>query len=329
LVNGFMYVAKPVITAVTPSSGPTAGGTTVTLTGSGFMTGSIVKFGGNPATVISNSGTTMVVKTPPGTAGPKDVSVANPHASSVLTGGFTYVPAPTISSVVPTTGPTSGGTTVVITGTGFNPAATVSLGDAGAGVTDRSGSTSITITTPAGSVGPRDVKVTNPDGQVATAAGAFTYVEPPIPTPPPGPGPATPSDSATPRDSASPTVPATTAPAVTPDPGATSTPTVGQVSTTVSFKGSSTKLRTSQKKRIRALIAKVPKGATVKSALVHSVLPTRASKSVTNRSKVRSGKVAAYLRGRGMPNTATAVGRVHGATGSQMRSFIVTITYLG
>jgi len=41
---------------------------------------------------------------------------------------FTYVPAPTVVGVAPSAGPVEGGTTVVITGTGFEAGATVAFG---------------------------------------------------------------------------------------------------------------------------------------------------------------------------------------------------------
>lgn len=71
-------------------------------------------------------------------------------------------PGFTITSITPTTGSTSGGTPVTITGTGFDPAATAAID--GNDLTDLTvvDPTTITGVTPAGTVGAKDVVVTNP-----------------------------------------------------------------------------------------------------------------------------------------------------------------------
>ncbi len=82
---------------------------------------------------------------------------------------------PTFVSIAPDNGAAAGGTAVTITGTEFQPGATVTIGGAAATSVVVVSRTSITAVTPAGSVGARDVVVTNADGQIVTAVGAFTY----------------------------------------------------------------------------------------------------------------------------------------------------------
>ncbi|MGO9325848.1 MAG: DUF4038 domain-containing protein [Terracidiphilus sp.] len=85
--------AGPVTTSsVTPNSGSTAGGTAVTIAGTGFDTGATVTFGGAAATDVSvTSSTTMIASTPTHGSGPVAVTVTNPGgASGSLTNGFTY-----------------------------------------------------------------------------------------------------------------------------------------------------------------------------------------------------------------------------------------------
>lgn len=82
--------------------------------------------------------------------------------------------APTVTDIWPSTGPTSGGTPVTITGTGFVSGATVTIGSNAASVTFGS-STSLTVTTPAGTAGAKNVVVTNPDTQTASISSRFTY----------------------------------------------------------------------------------------------------------------------------------------------------------
>src|SRR5206468_1718988 len=89
----------PVVTAISPASGSTAGGTNVTITGAIFSTGAGVRIGGNPATnVVVASANRITATTPPGTAGPQNVTVTNPNEQSgTLVGGFTYV-APSLGA---------------------------------------------------------------------------------------------------------------------------------------------------------------------------------------------------------------------------------------
>ena len=84
--------------------------------------------------------------------------------------------APTITSVAPATGPAAGGTAVTITGTGFANGAKVTFGGTAATAVMVVNSTSITCTTPAGTVGAQNVVVTNSDGQKGTLAAGFTYI---------------------------------------------------------------------------------------------------------------------------------------------------------
>jgi hypothetical protein len=83
----------PTITSVFPSPGSTAGGTSVTITGTNFVSGATVKFDTTAATNVNvMSSTTITVTTPPHAAGLVNVTVTNPNGQSVtLTNGFTYV----------------------------------------------------------------------------------------------------------------------------------------------------------------------------------------------------------------------------------------------
>ncbi|MBF9134372.1 IPT/TIG domain-containing protein [Plantactinospora sp. S1510] len=164
------------ITGLTPPSGPTGGGTTVTITGTGLTGAVAVDFNGLPSTdfTINPAGTTITVVTPPNPSGPALVEVVLP-AGRVTAPPFTYI-APTITSIVPNQGPSTGGTSVTITGTGFTGATGVTFGDAAGTnlVVDPSG-TSLTVLTPAGTPGPVDVTVLIP-GADAVAPGGFTYL---------------------------------------------------------------------------------------------------------------------------------------------------------
>jgi len=192
LKGGFTYAnppEPPTVTSVSPASGSLKGGTTVTISGTGFNKGAVVTFGGSMATtiVVINS-TTILAATPAHPVGTADVVVTNidpatgvidsGSGGSTLSGGYTYTtaPPPTISAVSPNTGTASGGTQITITGTNFVFGAKVFLGGQQATVQTTTGSY-IYATTPAApnGLGAADVMVVNPDGQSSTLSGGYTY----------------------------------------------------------------------------------------------------------------------------------------------------------
>jgi len=177
LAGGFTFMPVPTVSSVSPNNGPVAGGTSVTITGTNFVTGATVTFGSASATnVVVVNGNTITATTSAGTAGAVTVTVTNPGGlSGSLQGGFIYG-SPTVSSISPNNGWTTGGTEVMITGTNFASGATVSFGGAAATNVVVANVTTITATTPAGSAGAVTVTVTNPGGQSGSLASGFTYV---------------------------------------------------------------------------------------------------------------------------------------------------------
>jgi len=84
---------------------------------------------------------------------------------------------PTIMTVSPISGSTAGGTTITITGSGFQTGLTVTLGGERQAV-DVPNSTSILMTTTAHDPGPVAIVVANPNGQTATLSGGYSYASP-------------------------------------------------------------------------------------------------------------------------------------------------------
>ena len=82
----------PTVTGISPTSGTTAGGTPVTVSGTGFLAGATLSLGGTAASnvVVSNS-TTITATTPAHAAGAVTVTVTNTDAQSgSLNNGYTY-----------------------------------------------------------------------------------------------------------------------------------------------------------------------------------------------------------------------------------------------
>ncbi|MDH2343217.1 IPT/TIG domain-containing protein [Bradyrhizobium sp. SSUT77] len=179
---------SPSVTSISPTSGPTAGGNSVVITGANFTgtTGAAgVKFGANNATsYVVNSNTQITAVAPAGSVGTVDVTVTTNGVTSATSAAdqYTYVSAPTVTSVSPTQGPQTGGTTVVITGTNLSGATAVTFGATAATGFTVNSATQITATSPAGT-GTVDVRVTTTGGTSPTsAADQFTYVAAPTVT---------------------------------------------------------------------------------------------------------------------------------------------------
>jgi hypothetical protein len=176
--------AAPAITGISPSSGPPAGGTTVTITGSGFTGATRVSFGAVAATSYSvTSDTQITAVSPAQAAGSHYIVVTGPGGTSptVSAAIFTYKPpAPAISSISPSSGPPAGGTSVTITGSGFTGATKVSFGGVAATSFSVVSDTQITAVSPA-QTGAHYIVVTGPGGTSPTVAAAIFTYKPPAP----------------------------------------------------------------------------------------------------------------------------------------------------
>lgn len=179
----------PEVTAITPSTGPVAGGTTVTITGENFTRRDLVYFGETPAiqswTIDS---TTIKATSPPSSGGTVDITVHNATGCSATSPAdhFTYTPctAPTVTSVAPNNGTTTGGTPVLITGTNFTFATAVNFGTTPATSFTITSATTINAVSPPGTAGTVDVTVESGCGTSPTSsADEFTYTTAPT-TPP-------------------------------------------------------------------------------------------------------------------------------------------------
>ena len=175
----FTYVVQGV-QSITPSSGLYTGGTPITVIGQ-FLGGTTsVTFGGVPATAVTVvDANTVTAITPPGSVGAVDVVVAGSKGIITIPGGFSYSTTPlSVNAITPNQGPTTGGTPIVLTGTGFELVTNVTIG--GSSVSDLviQSPTTLLATTPPGTQGPRDLVVTTLWSQASVTA-AFTYFRAP------------------------------------------------------------------------------------------------------------------------------------------------------
>ncbi len=164
------------ISGLSPESGPTSGGTTVVISGTGFVSGTTVQLGHVTVTAANINANSLEVLTPAASAGKVDVIIRTPVGDEARMGAaFEYQagsspPTLTIQSVTPSGGPA--GTLVTINGTGFTTASSVRIGStAASSVTFVSPSVLEVVVGRSSDRGPTDVRVE--DASSAALSGGF------------------------------------------------------------------------------------------------------------------------------------------------------------
>lgn len=91
----------PTVTGVSPTSGSTAGGASVVITGTNFTGATAVNFGATAASYVVNSATQITATSPAGTAGLVDITVTTAAGTSATSAAdqFTYVAAPATPTI--------------------------------------------------------------------------------------------------------------------------------------------------------------------------------------------------------------------------------------
>ena len=183
-VNGsdstaYTYVDAPVVSRMSPVTGPSSGGTVVTITGTGLTGASAVHFGAALASGLSAVSSTLVTAiAPAGAAGAVTVTVTATGGTARV-GTYTYIGLPAIASVTASSGPMAGGTAVAIRGSNLSGTTSVRFGAAAATSVVVVSSTQVNATSPAGAVGGANVTVTTLGGTSAIVRGdVFTYLAP-------------------------------------------------------------------------------------------------------------------------------------------------------
>ncbi len=178
----------PVVKSLTPASGSTAGGSTVTISGTSFTNATDVSFGSVAATSFTVLSETLIVAVAPAqAAGTVDVRVTTPSGTSAIVTAdqfsYTTVQAPVVTGISPTSGSTVGGAVVTVTGSNFTGATSVYFGTTAATSFVIHSDTLITAVAPARAAGTVDVRETTPEGtSTPSTADQFTYLAAPAPS---------------------------------------------------------------------------------------------------------------------------------------------------
>ncbi len=181
LVAALRLVAPaPSVTGVSPAEGvDPAGGEAVTVTGTGFATGSQVVIGGRLASSVTvDSATRLRCEVPPagGEATTVDLVVVRPDGREARRiGALSYSAVPRPTAVDPAIGSVDGGSLHRILGSGLFSGCRAFFGAAEASVTAASGD-ALEVVLPPGAAGTVDVRVVL-DGEEGVLRGGFTYVD--------------------------------------------------------------------------------------------------------------------------------------------------------
>jgi hypothetical protein len=175
MVRGYTGVPAPTVTALSRTTGPAAGGNSLTITGTELSSAVRVLFGNAKAVITAVTGTTITVTVPPG-SGTVNVTVETSGGSVTRSGGYKYgsnaSTLPTISSVTPSAGAANCRNTIKVSGTNLAGVTEIRIGASAATIIATT-ATTVTAITPPGT-GTVDVTVTTPDGST-TKTRAYVY----------------------------------------------------------------------------------------------------------------------------------------------------------
>ncbi|NBX75354.1 MAG: hypothetical protein EBQ92_02280, partial [Proteobacteria bacterium] len=168
-----------------PKVGPLTGGTTLTLTGTGFSPDTRVTVGLKPCVnlPVTSQIELRCVTSASAISGLHNVTTINPDGSkATLSGAFRYHVPPTVSSLSPISGLIAGGNRVTVTGSQFGTGTKVRVGEKECMQVKVISSTQVSCILPAYEEGKYKVTVTNQYGQESSEDVQYAYYAYPAPT---------------------------------------------------------------------------------------------------------------------------------------------------
>ncbi|MFD3549179.1 IPT/TIG domain-containing protein [Streptomyces sp. NPDC058655] len=176
------------VDSISPASGPVAGGSTFTITGTDLYgndpKATLIDFKGRLATNVNCTKTSCTGTVPAGDPGNGTMNQTVNLMVSIDTDGgawsmtdvyYTYVVPPRVTGLSPNNGPVGGGNMVTITGTNLTGANQVTFGTKYVANGSCSSDTTCTMQAPAGTAGIVDVKVRTANGGWSTPTPASRY----------------------------------------------------------------------------------------------------------------------------------------------------------
>jgi hypothetical protein len=177
LASAYEYREDIWVDSVSPAEGPAAGGTEVTITGTGFSDVERVKFGGIAAGFSVVSDTEITATTPAHGAGRVDVVIERDGLEARLNDGFLFTEKLEVWGFSPIRGSVAGNTYVEVRGRGFYGELKVLFGAEQAPVVQRIDRNNLLLYTPAHEVGEVAVTV-EADAEQADAPYVYEYFNP-------------------------------------------------------------------------------------------------------------------------------------------------------
>jgi hypothetical protein len=163
---------RPRIDSISPQNGSTAGGTSMTINGTGFGTSGAVSVAGVPCPSTGWSDTRVVCTVPAGQGRSQSVVVDNSNTTN-----FTY-DAPAVGNVYPASGPWKGGIAITLRGINFGTSATVTIGGQPCAVSGQSQAIIQCTLPPSNAVMGGAVPVIVNVSNQQSAPASFTYLAP-------------------------------------------------------------------------------------------------------------------------------------------------------
>ncbi len=165
----------PTVTGISPTSGTTSGGTSVTITGTNLASATAVKFGGTTATVTANTATAITATSPAHAAGTVDITVTTGSGTSATSASdqFTYTAAPPVANAVSATVAHGSSSPITLNITG-GAATSVAVSTAASHGTATASGTTITYTPTASYSGPDSFAYTATNGAGTSSPATVT-----------------------------------------------------------------------------------------------------------------------------------------------------------